>query len=102
VTRLRLAAILSCYAISLSFSSRVSADNAADTASLSAKSSEGGSSDKLQVLSAEDLTREGSANLTGALNFYLSSININDDLDDPVQPDILYRGFEASPVVGIP
>jgi iron complex outermembrane receptor protein len=32
----------------------------------------------------------------------LGSININDNLDDPFQPDILYRGFEASPVLGTP
>jgi iron complex outermembrane receptor protein len=56
----------------------------------------------VQVLSAGDLTREGSASLTNALNSNLSSVNINDDLDDPFQPDILYRGFEASPVLGTP
>ena len=56
----------------------------------------------VQVLSAADLTREGSASLTSALNSNLISININDDLDDPFQPDILYRGFEASPVLGTP
>jgi iron complex outermembrane recepter protein len=56
----------------------------------------------VQVLSSSDLTRQGSASLTGALNSNLSSININDDSDDPFQPDILYRGFEASPVLGTP
>jgi iron complex outermembrane recepter protein len=56
----------------------------------------------VQVLSAGDLTREGSASLTNALNSNLSSININDNIDDPFQPDILYRGFEASPVLGTP
>ncbi len=56
----------------------------------------------VQVLGPTDLTREGSASLTGALNSNLSSVNINDDLDDPFQPDILYRGFEASPVLGTP
>ena len=56
----------------------------------------------VQVLSAPDLTREGSASLTGALNSSLSSISVNDNLDDPFQPDILYRGFEASPVLGTP
>jgi iron complex outermembrane receptor protein len=56
----------------------------------------------VQVLSAADLTREGSASLINALNSNLSSININDDADDPFQPDILYRGFEASPVLGTP
>ncbi len=56
----------------------------------------------VQVLSAADLTRDGSASLTNALNANLSSININDNIDDPFQPDILYRGFEASPVLGTP
>ncbi len=56
----------------------------------------------VQILSASDLVREGSASLTNALDSDLSSVNINDDLDDPFQPDILYRGFEASPVLGTP
>jgi iron complex outermembrane receptor protein len=56
----------------------------------------------VQTLTAPDLTREGSASVTTALNDGLSSMNINDNLDDPFQPDILFRGFEASPVVGTP
>jgi iron complex outermembrane receptor protein len=56
----------------------------------------------VQVFSADDLTRDGSASLTSALNANLGSVNTNDDLDDPFQPDILYRGFEASPVLGTP
>jgi iron complex outermembrane recepter protein len=56
----------------------------------------------VQVLSAADLTRSGSPSLPVALNSILSSVSINDDLDDPFQPDILYRGFEASPVLGTP
>ena len=56
----------------------------------------------VQVLTSADLIRDGSASLTGALNSNLSSISVNDDLDDAFQPDILYRGFEASPVLGTP
>jgi iron complex outermembrane receptor protein len=56
----------------------------------------------VQSLSASDLSRDGSPSLTGALNANLSSVSINDNLDDPFQPDILYRGFEASPVLGTP
>src|SRR6185312_10439300 len=55
-----------------------------------------------QVLSAADLSRQGSASLTTALNTQLSSISINDNIVDRFQPDILYRGFEASPVLGTP
>jgi iron complex outermembrane receptor protein len=56
----------------------------------------------VQVFSAADLAREGSASLTSALSATLSSVNVNDDLSDPFQPDIVYRGFEASPVLGTP
>jgi iron complex outermembrane recepter protein len=125
VNRLQFAAFLPWCAIAISVSLAASADNAADT-STQTNQSDVSSSEKLpaivvtataipgtiididkipgnvQVLSAADLTREGSASLTGALNSNLSSININDDLADPFQPDILYRGFEASPVLGTP
>jgi iron complex outermembrane receptor protein len=56
----------------------------------------------VQVLSAADVSRSGTASLTGAMNSQLSSVSVNDDANDPFQPDILYRGFEASPVLGTP
>jgi iron complex outermembrane receptor protein len=56
----------------------------------------------VETLQSSDLTREGAASLVGALNSQLGSINVNDTLADPFQPDILYRGFEASPVLGTP
>jgi iron complex outermembrane receptor protein len=54
------------------------------------------------VLSGADLTRQGAASLTRTLDANLGSVSIGDGLDDPFQPDILYRGFEASPVLGTP
>ncbi len=56
----------------------------------------------VESITASDLTRDGTATLSGALNGRLGSVNINDTLADPFQPDILYRGFEASAVVGTP
>ncbi len=56
----------------------------------------------VQTLSAADLSSEGTPSLTGAMIRQLGSVNVNDNLDDPYQPDILYRGFEASPVLGTP
>ncbi|HTT04537.1 MAG TPA: TonB-dependent receptor [Steroidobacteraceae bacterium] len=56
----------------------------------------------VQTVSAADISRQGSPSLTGALNRGLGSVNLDDNLDDPFQPDILYRGFEASPVLGTP
>jgi len=63
-------------------------------------------SDKLPVnvqsVTADEVTRSGDANLRSAINARLGSVSINDDLDDPFQPDILFRGFDASPVLGTP
>jgi iron complex outermembrane recepter protein len=56
----------------------------------------------VQTLFAADLSRDGSASLTGAMNSRLGSVNIDENLDDPFQPNIIYRGFEASPVLGTP
>jgi len=56
----------------------------------------------VQSLFAGDLAEHGSPSLTGALNSHLGSISLSDTLADPFQPDILYRGFEASPVLGTP
>src|ERR1700722_8835031 len=54
----------------------------------------------VQTLDAGDISREGDPNLTQPLSDKLGSVSINDDLDDPFQPDIWYRGFVASPVLG--
>jgi len=56
----------------------------------------------LQTLTAADLRFDGAPSLIGALSTRLSSVNVNDTLADPFQPDILYRGFEASPSLGTP
>jgi iron complex outermembrane receptor protein len=56
----------------------------------------------VQSLSAADLRQDGSSSYARALSARLGSVNISDTLDDPFQPDILYRGFVASPVLGTP
>src|SRR3984885_11910575 len=56
----------------------------------------------IQTLGSADLEREGSPSLINALTDEAGSVNINATLVDPFQPDILYRGFEASPVLGTP
>ncbi|HME38081.1 MAG TPA: TonB-dependent receptor [Steroidobacteraceae bacterium] len=55
-----------------------------------------------QSLSAAELRQDGTSNIISALSTRLGSVNVNDTLADPFQPDILYRGFEASPVLGTP
>jgi iron complex outermembrane recepter protein len=113
VPQLRLVRILSPCTLSLALLTAARADeptttNGLQTVVVSATAIAGPSIDidkvpgNVQVLSAEDLSREGTASLTRAMNSQLSSVNINDDADDAFQPDILYRGFEASPVLGTP
>ena len=56
----------------------------------------------IQGLSAADLSRSGAPSFTTALGDRLGGVTVSDNLDDPFQPDILYRGFSASPVRGTP
>jgi len=56
----------------------------------------------IQTLRSSDLTRNGTANTLNALDQQASGVNFNDALADPFQPDVLFRGFEASPVIGTP
>ncbi|MGE5269065.1 MAG: TonB-dependent receptor [Thiohalocapsa sp.] len=57
----------------------------------------------VQTLSAPpDIARQGPAPLTGALQQGLASVNLNGNEDNPYQPDLQYRGFTATSVVGTP
>ena len=56
----------------------------------------------VRTLSAADLEFGEIPSATETLSSRLGGVNINDNLDDPFQPDLLYRGFEASPILGTP
>jgi iron complex outermembrane receptor protein len=56
----------------------------------------------IQSLSVQELSRGADPSLIAAIDSQLGSVNINDNLDDAFQPDILFRGFAASPVLGTP
>jgi iron complex outermembrane recepter protein len=49
-----------------------------------------------------DITTQGPGGIGTALDQHLGSINVNGNQDNPYQPDIQFRGFEASPVLGTP
>ena len=55
-----------------------------------------------QVLGAQDINRTGIPSLTGAILANVPSASINDVEGNAFQPDILFRGFTASPVAGTP
>jgi iron complex outermembrane receptor protein len=54
------------------------------------------------TLTPEDFDSAKSSSLADALLQHVPSIYINDASGNPFQPDIQYRGFQASPVVGVP
>ncbi len=56
----------------------------------------------VQSLSTKDFVHVGASGLGQALDARLGSISITEALGDPFQPDIFYRGFEVSPVLGTP
>jgi hypothetical protein len=57
----------------------------------------------VQTLYSSDLTKgTGTADLLNSMSTQLGSINFNDNSVDPFQPDVLYRGFEAFPILGTP
>jgi iron complex outermembrane receptor protein len=54
------------------------------------------------VLPAPDSAKDGPAAIGVQLDRQLGSVNANANQDNPYQPDIQYRGFEASPILGTP
>jgi outer membrane receptor protein involved in Fe transport len=55
-----------------------------------------------RVLDAGDINRSGIPTLTGAILDSVASASVNDTEGNVFQPDILFRGFTASPVAGTP
>ena len=52
------------------------------------------------VLTPQDINRTGIPSLTDALTSELPSVHLDDLSGNPFQPDLLFRGFTASPVEG--
>ncbi len=56
----------------------------------------------VQTLSARDLEQSGSLDLSDLMNQRLSGVHINQNQENPFQPDVNYRGYTASPLLGTP
>jgi len=56
----------------------------------------------VQSVTSEDLVRGQSLNLSEYMNRHLGSVNINNATTNPFQPDVRFRGFTASPLLGLP
>lgn len=56
----------------------------------------------VQVISAEDLDEHKSLDLSAYAGEALGSVHLNDVQNNPLQSDVQYRGFLASPLLGAP
>ena len=52
------------------------------------------------VIGTQDISRTGPANATRALNENASSVDLDEAVGNEFQPNLLFRGFEASPLAG--
>ena len=55
----------------------------------------------VQSATKEDIQRSQSLDLSDFLNRNLGSVSLNDAQNNPLQPDLQYRGFSASPLLGL-
>ena len=56
----------------------------------------------LQRANAEDLKRSQTLDISEFMNNAFTSVSINSAQNNPLQPDVQYRGFTASPLLGLP
>ena len=56
----------------------------------------------IQQIDSDELSHSNQRNLAEILRNNLTSVNINDVQNNPFQPDLQYRGFTASPLLGLP
>ncbi|MET0071317.1 MAG: TonB-dependent receptor [Candidatus Thiodiazotropha sp.] len=55
-----------------------------------------------EIATDEDIQRQQSLDLSEFLNQRFGSVFLNEAQNNPLQPDLLYRGFVASPLIGLP
>lgn len=56
----------------------------------------------VQIATAEDIERLQPTDITELLNRSFAGVNINHAQNNPLQPDVNFRGFTASPLLGLP
>jgi len=56
----------------------------------------------VQTVTAEDLQQGQTISLADYMKQYMASVYVNEAQSNPLQPDISYRGFTASPLLGLP
>ena len=77
-----------------------------DVIAVSPLQGSGVSADKIpanvQTANADQMQKAQTISLSDYINRYLGSVSVNEAQNNPLQPDIYYRGFVASPLLGLP
>jgi outer membrane receptor protein involved in Fe transport len=56
----------------------------------------------VQTATAKDIENAGALDLSDLLNKRINGVHVNQNQENPYQPDINYRGYTASPLLGTP
>ncbi|HZF19189.1 MAG TPA: Plug domain-containing protein, partial [Burkholderiales bacterium] len=56
----------------------------------------------VQAVTGAEISRQHSITLPDFMNERLPGVSINENQSNPFQPDVTYRGFSASPLLGTP
>src|SRR5258705_10304907 len=56
----------------------------------------------VQAVTGAEISQQRSINLPEFMSQRLSGVNVNENQSNPFQPDVTYRGFSASPLLGTP
>ena len=56
----------------------------------------------VQIATAQDIDRSHAVDLTTFMNRLLGSVYVNEMQENPLQPDLNFRGYTASPLLGTP
>lgn len=56
----------------------------------------------IQSVTSDELDESRAFNLPDYMRRYLGSVSVNDAQNNPMQPDVQFRGFTASPLLGVP
>ena len=56
----------------------------------------------IQAATGKSINEQRSLNLSEFMDSNLGSVTVNDTVSNPYQPDVIFRGFTASPLLGTP
>lgn len=56
----------------------------------------------VQIVTSKDIERSHAVDLTSFMNRMLGSVYVNEMQENPLQPDLNFRGYTASPLLGTP